>query len=117
MEERRSEDRNIAVLCQRFNDFISNSERHYQEEKEARKEVSEDLKSTTGKLYNAIKEMNEKLLVLPCSSRKILWDSKMEDIAKDSRNQWIMIGSLWSVIGACAYSIFEAWIKIWNGGK
>ena len=61
--------------------------------------------------------MNDKLLLLPCPSRKQLWDAKMENIEKDSKNQWVVIGALWTVIGACAYSIFEAWIKIWNGGK
>lgn len=115
--QQRADDSNLAVLCQRFNDFMVNSEKHYEEEKEERKRVANTLELTTQNFSKEIKELTEKYLTLPCSSRKQLWDAKMETIEKDSKNQWIIIGALWTTIGACAYSIFEAWIKLWNGGK
>lgn len=107
METKRRRDyRNFAVFIQKFEDFIDNTTpyRRKQDEKF-------DL------LFTEIKAINEKLLMLPCPSRKQLWDAKMETIAKDSSNQWKMIGALWTVIAACAYSIFETWVKLWSGGK
>ena len=106
MEERRQSNIEFQVFIQKANDFFENTipYRKRQDEK-------------FDKLFDELKDLKEKFLTLPCPSRKQLWDAKMENIEKDSKNQWIVIGALWTTIGACAYSIFEAWIKLWNGGK
>ena len=102
----RSDDKALAVFIQRFNDFADNTDKYRKNQDEAFKLI-----------FDRLGAMKTTLDKLPCDGRKQLLDMKMDEISKDSRNQWIVIGALWTVIGTVSYAIFEAWIKLWNGGK
>ena len=102
----RSDDKALAVFIQRFNDFADNTDKYRKNQDEAFKLI-----------FDRLGAMKTTLDKLPCDGRKQLWDMKMDGISKDSRNQWIVIGALWTVIGTVSYAIFEAWIKLWSQGK
>ena len=104
--ERRADDRTLAVFIQKFNDFVENTDKYRKNQDDAFKSI-----------FQRLDGMKTTLDKLPCDGRKLLWDAKMDGIAKDSRNQWVVIGALWTVIGTVSYAIFEAWVKIWSGGK
>lgn len=107
----------LATMVQRWDDFMASTIK-YRETREAMDE----------KFFERLGEIQSRLDKLPCDGREkvanqvhIGINKEIADLRisteKDSNNQWVMIGVVWTVIGAISYSIFEAWLKIWSGNR
>ena len=112
MEERRQDDKILAVFIQKFNDFVENTEKYRRNREEIEEHNMNRVQTKIDLIFVKLAEMKTVCDKLPCESRKVLWDTKMDGIEKDSARQWRIIGVIWGAIGSACLAIFIAWLNI-----
>ena len=102
-QERRQDDKALAVLIQQFKDFIENTDKYRMSQERLQTNTSNKLDEISEKIYKEINALRKSIDTLPCPVHQ----TRIEDMGKS------LIG-LWSVVSLIGAGLLTELIRFWN---